>query len=293
MTSGALPAPSTNPSTVVRPRARRVGVGSIVTNAVLVLLALAVVLPVIYAVITALGRVPYSGYGANAAGAFGALGAAWNYGLMPQSAINSLIYSTSATIILWVVCMPAAYTLVLLNVPHRDLLLMLVLSALMIPIQVVMFPLFLDLLHVGLLDSYLGLVLGFVAFGVPLTTFQFAAYFKTLPRETVEAARVDGASAIQTLVHVVVPMSMPVVAMTGTINFVWTWNDILLPFIVIQSSDKKPLIAQLAVTTQSQYFSASVPVLAAAAVIGMAPTVVIYLVLQRQIVTGLAAGAVK
>jgi ABC-type glycerol-3-phosphate transport system permease component len=156
-----------------------------------------------------------------------------------------------------------------------------------------MFPLFVSFRDFGLVNTYHGLILGFVVFGIPLTTFQFAAYFKTLPREVLDAARVDGASALQSLFRVVLPMSKPILAVTGIINFVWTWNDVLLPFLVTQDSDKKPLVAQLAVITQSQFVSSSIPVLAAAAVLGFAPTVIVYVLAQRQVVRGLTAGAVK
>ncbi len=75
--------------------------------------------------------------------------------------------------------------------------------------------------------------LSVVVFGIPLTTFQFAAYFRTLPRETIDAAKVDGASTIQSLFRVVLTVSRPILAVTGIINFVWTYNEVLLPFLVI------------------------------------------------------------
>ena len=212
---------------------------------------------------------------------------------MPRSLINSIITSVGAVIILWIVCGLAAYAFTLLRFRGQSVLFLVVLSTLLIPVQVIMFPLFAEFRNFGLVNTYHGMILGFVVFGIPLTTFQFAAYFKTLPRETVDAARADGASALETLRFVVLPMSKPILAVTGIINFVWTYNDVLLPFLLITDSEVKPLVAQLAVITQSQFFASSVPVLAAAALLGFAPTVVVYLIAQRQIVRGITAGAVK
>ena len=256
-------------------------------------IAAVITLPVLSTILTALGTAPSTGYGPDTSVAFGALKGAWDYGAMPRTLVNSLIVSIGAVIVLWVVCSLAAYAFAQLRFRGREILFVLVLAMLLIPVQVIMFPLFKEFRDFGLVNSYHGLILGFVVFGIPLTTFQFAAYFKTLPRETIDAARVDGASTLQTLFRVVLPMSKPVLAVTGIINFVWIYNDVLLPFMLVQDAELKPLVAQLAVITQSQFFSSSVPVLAAAAVLGFAPTVVVYLIAQRQIVRGITAGAVK
>ncbi len=267
--------------------------GPIVAAMILALLAIAVLIPVLYTVATAFGRPSGAEYGPEATDLFWAIKSAWDLGLMPGSLINSLVTSVGAVISLWLVCSMAAYAFVFLQFRGRNLLFLLVLATLLIPVQVIMFPLFVQVRTLDLVNTQIGLIIGFLVFGIPLTTFQFAAYFRTLPRETIDAARVDGASTAQTLFRVVLPMSRPILAVTGIINFVWTYNDILLPFLIIQDSEKKPLVAQLAIITQSQYFSSSLPALAAAALLGFAPTVVVYLVGQRQIVRGMVSGAIK
>lgn len=272
---------------------RRPTTGALVATTILAILAIAVVLPVLYTVATAFGPASGAEYGPQANDLFWALRAAWELGLMPGSLINSIATSLGAVILLWVVCSLAAYAFAFMRFRGRELLFLAILATLLVPVQVIMFPLFIQVRTLGLVNTHFGLILAFVVFGIPLTTFQFAAYFRTLPRETIDAAKVDGASTLQTLFRVVLPMSRPILAVTGIINFVWTYNDILLPFLVIQDSEKKPLVAQLAIITQSQYFSSSLPALAAAALLGFAPTVVVYLVGQRQIVRGMASGAVK
>jgi ABC-type glycerol-3-phosphate transport system permease component len=272
---------------------QRFSIRSILAVAVMVALCVVVLAPILYAITSAFSTSPWDGYGPDTSNILGPMQAAWQYSLMPGSLLNSIITSTGAVILLWVVCSMAAYAFAMLHFRGREILFLLVLAALMVPIQVIMFPLFVQFRELGLNNTYHGLILGFTVFGIPLTTFQFAAYFKTLPHEVIDAAQVDGASAIQTLFKVVLPMSKPILAVTGIINFVWTWNDLLLPFMLIQDSEMKPLVAQLAIITQSQFFSSSIPVLAAAAVLGFAPTVVVYLIAQRQIVRGLTAGSVK
>jgi len=279
-------------SVAIRTR-RRVTGRSILAVVALTAISVAVLGPILYTIVTALEPSPWAGYGPDTSVAFGSILAAWTYGLMPGSIVNSMILSTAAVVVLWIVCSMAAYAFTLMRFPGRELLFLLVLATVMVPVQVIMFPLFIEYKDLGLLNSYHGMILAFVIFGIPLTTFQFAAYFKTLPREILDAARVDGASTLQTLFRVVLPMSKPILAVTGIINFVWTWNDVLLPFLFLQDSELKPLVAQLAVVTGSQFASASTHVLAAIALLGFAPTVIVYLIAQRQIVRGITAGSVK
>lgn len=292
MTWSTSVAEAAAPSPRRKPR-RLPTAGNVIAILILVVLAVAVILPVAYTVITALGRPSGASYGPEGDDLFWAIRAAWDHGLMPGSLINSVVTSLGAVVVLWVVCSLAAYAFTIMRFRGREFLFLLVLATLLIPVQVIMYPLFIQVRAFGLVDTHIGLILGFVVFGIPLTTFQFAAYFKTLPLETIDAAKVDGASTLQTLFRVVLPMSKPILAVTGIINFVWTYNDVLLPFLIIQTSENKPLVAQLAIITQSQFFSSSLPVLAAAALLGFAPTVAVYLVGQRQIVRGITAGAVK
>ncbi len=292
MTEPAAPPDQADVARDARGR-RRPSQGSIAAAVILALLAIAVLIPVIYTVVTAFGKASGAEYGPQANDLFWALRAAWNLGLMPGSLINSIVTSLGAVILLWLVCSMAAYAFAFMRFPGRNLLFLIVLATLLIPVQVIMFPLFVQVRTLDLVNTHIGLIIGFLVFGIPLTTFQFAAYFRTLPRETIDAARVDGASTAQTLFRVVLPMSRPILAVTGIINFVWTYNDILLPFLIIQDSEKKPLVAQLAIITQSQYFSSSLPALAAAALLGFAPTVFVYLIGQRQIVRGMVSGAIK
>lgn len=220
------------------------------------------------------------------------LSQAWHLAGMPGSLYNSLLTSIPAAILLWIVCGMAAFAVVHVRFKGRNAMLIIILMSILVPIQTVLFPLFVELRNMSLLNTYQGLILCFVTFGIPLTTFQFAAYFHAIPTSLIEAAKIDGANTFQILWRIIVPMSKPVLAVTGIVNVVWTWNDLFLPYTVISSSSKMPMTAQLAILSNQQ-FADSVPLLAAAAVLGVAPILVIYLFAQRQIISGLAAGGVK
>ena len=215
----------------------------------------------------------------------------WNRALLPGSVLNSLLITSLGVVSLWVVCVPAAFAVTRLHFPGRDLALLLLLAAVLVPLQTILQPLFALANNIGLVDQYYGLAIAYVAFGVPLTTFQLAAYFKYLPSETLEAARIDGASTLSMIWHVVLPMSGPVLATTGIINFVWIWNDLLLVVLLTSSPRHQTLTATLALIP-GQY-GVSAPILAASAIVGILPIAAFYLIAQRHIVRGLTAGAVK
>ena len=134
-------------------------------------------------------------------------------------------------------------------------------------------------------------MLTYVGFGIPLTTLLFAAYFRRLPRSVLEAARVDGASTLKILFQMVLPMSMPVVVTTGIFNVIWTWNELFLPLVLIQDPAKETFIQRLSLVP-GQYATNQADI-AAAAVVGMIPLLLVYLVAQRFVIRGMTAGALK
>jgi ABC-type glycerol-3-phosphate transport system permease component len=204
---------------------------------------------------------------------------------------NSLIVSTAGVVVLWFVGSLAAFAITKLRFRGRELVLLILLGSILIPIQVVMYPIFNLLRSFGWLNEYYGLILTFAAFGVPLTTFLFAAYFRGLPSEVIDAARIDGAGSFTTLRRVILPMSKPALATTGILNFVWMFNDLLIPLIVMQSPARQMYIPQL-VLVRGQ-FVAEPTLEAAGAFLAIAPLLIVFLFAQRQLVRGATMGAVK
>jgi ABC-type glycerol-3-phosphate transport system permease component len=145
--------------------------------------------------------------------------------------------------------------------------------------------------NLKLTNTYHGLALAFTVFSIPMTTYQLAAYFKGIPNELIDAAKIDGATGLQTIFRIILPIARPALITIGLINFVWTWNDLLLPLIMMQDMDMFPLILSLALLKGR--YGAPPPLIAAGVVIGIAPVAIAYLLAQEHIVKGMTLGAIK
>lgn len=261
----------------------------------LALIAIAIMLPLLLTVNVSLKtpkQYSHSSVGITSSPTLSNYVQVWHYAGMPRSLFNSLLTSGGAVIVLWVVAGFAAYAFAFLRFKGRGALFIGILATVMLPIQTILYPFFVQMIHLHLANEYYGLILAFTVFGLPLITFQFAAYFKTLPFEVIEAAKIDGASVVRIWMRVVMPMSKPVVATTGVIILVSTWNDLLLPLLVMSSSSREPLVTSLAILFDQQ-FVYDTPLLAASALMGMIPIVIAYLLAQRQLVQGITAGATR
>ena len=172
-----------------------------------------------------------------------------------------------------------------------ELLFLLILASMLIPIQTILYPFYLVVRNLGLLNQHAGLITAFVTFGIPVTTFQMAAYLRNVPDELIEAARVDGASLLQILLRVVVPICRPVLAVTGIINFIWMWNDILLPVLIMQTTESRTLM--IAAGLMRGQWGSSSTLISAGLALAVVPVVVMFLLAQRQIIQGMTVGAVK
>jgi raffinose/stachyose/melibiose transport system permease protein len=161
----------------------------------------------------------------------------------------------------------------------------------MLPMQTILYPFYVQVRDLKLLNQYYGLILTFTAFAVPMTTYQLAAYLKGIPDELIDAARIDGASSWQVLVKIILPIAKPALAAIGIINFVWMWNDLLMPLMVMQRPDRMTLIVSLSLLP-GQYGS-STTLVCAGVIIAVTPVILMYLVAQEQLVKGMTMGALK
>ena len=211
--------------------------------------------------------------------------------LLPAPLINSLVSSLSALGLLWILGGMAAYGCVMTRFAAKTPALLLIVASVLIPFQAILFPLFKTMLSLDLINSYFGLILTYVGFGLPLTTLLFAAYFRRLPAGVIEAARVDGASTARILFQIVLPMSLPVVAITGIFNFLWTWNEFLLPLVLLQDPSKQTFVERLALIPDR--YMTNQNEIAASAVIGIIPILFVYMLAQRFIIRSVTGGALK
>src|SRR5712691_6808053 len=216
--------------------------------------------------------------------------AAWRQAPFGHFYINSLVYtvvSGSAKLLQAIFC---AYAFAFLGFPRKNLVFLLLLVALMIPDEFTVLPNFLTLANVGWTDTYQGLLLpGFVsAFG----TFLLRQHFLSLPREVLDAARVDGAGHLRTLFNVVLPMSRPVLATLVLLTVVSRWNDYLWPLIITNTTEMRTLSVGIALLFQKESGTLWGLVMAGTLYVVL-PVLVLFLIVQRHIVEGIAAGAVK
>lgn len=204
---------------------------------------------------------------------------------------NSMVVTVSAVALGTAVSVLAAYPLARYTFRGRGVLAAYFLSGLMLPIRLGIVPVFYLLASLGMIDSRLGLVLVYAASGVPFTVFVLAAFYRQLPQELEEAARIDGAGELRTFAQVMLPLVRPAVATVVVFQFVPLWNDFFFPLVLLRSSDKATIPVGL--TTFFGQFQTDWAVLFAGLVIATVPLVVLFLVATKQIVAGLTGGMSK
>jgi multiple sugar transport system permease protein len=165
------------------------------------------------------------------------------------------------------------------------------LAALFIPFQVIMVPLTRVMADTGLVDTYPGLVLAYVAQFLPFTVFLMTSYYSTVPSEIVDAARIDGNTTFGVYRRIMVPIGRPALLSVGVLNALFCWNDVLIALLVMPSADHRTLM--VGVTSLRGQYSDDIPVFASGVLIAAVPVLLVYLFLQRQIADGVTAGATK
>ena len=202
---------------------------------------------------------------------------------------NSLLVSTVVTLLVVGLDAPAAYAYARLEFPGRRTLFSLLLLTLFLPEIMFLIPNFITIYNLGLLNSYPGVILPSLAgvFGV----FMLRQFFEGLPAEVEEAARIDGANQLQTFLFVMLPMARGAVATLAIITFLATWNDFLWPLLVLSDVEKQTVQVGLR-TLQGAYISEYGTVMAGAAIVA-APVLLLYVVLQRQIVRSVATTGIQ
>ena len=210
---------------------------------------------------------------------------------MLQAFVNTLWIAIPSTLIPLVLASMAAYAFSWLNFPFRDGLFLLVVALLMIPVQVAFIPLLKLFAPTGLLNSYGAIWLAHTAFALPFGIFLLRNFFITLPRDLIEAARIDGSSTVGIFRTIVVPLSVPAIAAYGIFQFLWVWNDLLMALVFVQRGDMWPMTK--AIQNLLSQYGTEWHLLAAGAFILMFVPLLVFFSLQRYFVQGLLAGSVK
>lgn len=204
-------------------------------------------------------------------------------------AMNSLVITVIAVVITVTINLLCGYAFAKFRFAGRDILFLAVLSALMIPFQVIIVPLFLVVSELGLLSDYWGVILprAAEAFGI----FMVRQFMVSIPDELLEAARIDGASELKIFFKIVVPLSKPIIAVLVIFTFMWRWNDFALPLIVMMKQEMYTV--QLGLNLLRGQFNTEWSMIMAIALLSLVPMLIIFTFFQRYFVQGISGSGLK
>jgi N-acetylglucosamine transport system permease protein len=215
---------------------------------------------------------------------------AWDKGV-GQYLLNSVIVVTGGVVLTMLLGSMAAYVLARYRFPGNRLLYYLFAAGMMFPVFLAIVPLFFVVQNLGMLSTYQGLILVYVAYSLPFTVFFMHAFFRTLPTAVAEAAFIDGCSHAGVFFRVMLPMARPGLLSIGIFNVIGQFNQFVLPSFL---SPERPVLAQgIATLLASQRYEGDWGALFAALTIAMVPVVVVYLLFYRQVQTGLTSATLK
>jgi len=203
---------------------------------------------------------------------------------------NTVGITLPATLLVVVISSLAAYAFAWLDFRGRDWLFIIIVALLVVPIQVALIPVAQLYGDVGLFGTIAGVVLFHVAFGLPFAIFLLRNFFAGIPRDLLEAARMDGAGEWRIFVKVILPLGLPAIASLGIFQFLWVWNDLLVA-LVFAGGNAKPLTVTL--QEQTRAFSSNIDVLASGAFLSLIVPLIVFFSFQRYFVQGVLAGSVK
>jgi ABC-type glycerol-3-phosphate transport system permease component len=260
---------------------------------VLILLALLTIFPLVWMLSTSI-KEPQDVFGGSLLPAtinLSTYSQVWTDMDFPSHFLNS-VFVTAMTVALVVAASTlAGYAFARFEFPGRDIIFYSFLAALIIPGQVILIPMFIFLKQIGLLNTLHGLSGSYLGGGLPFAIFLLRAFFKTLPGELADAAKIDGCSDLGVFLRIYLPLARPGIATVVIFQFVGTWNEFLFATTFISSPELKTLQSALYLVVGR--YSTDWTLLSAALTMAIAPVVVVYLLLQRQFVKGLTAGAIK
>ncbi|OUD02539.1 carbohydrate ABC transporter permease [Streptomyces swartbergensis] len=207
-----------------------------------------------------------------------------------SSLVNTVWITVPATLLVVIVGSLAGYAFAWMEFPGRDWWFLGVVGLLVVPVQVALIPIAELFGEIGIFGTVIGVVLFHVGFGLPFAVFLLRNFFAEIPRELLEAARLDGAGELRLFFRVVMPLGAPAIASLGIFQFLWVWNDMLVA-LIFSDSGSQPIT--VALQTQVRQFGNNIDVLAPGAFISMVVPLAVFFAFQRQFVSGVMAGAVK
>jgi multiple sugar transport system permease protein len=217
----------------------------------------------------------------------------FNQGIFTSALRNSIGIALIATTLAVFLAGLAAYAIARLDFPGKRIILAVALAVVMFPQVALVGPLYNLWRQIGLFDTWLGLIIPYMTFALPLSIYTLSAFFREIPWELEQAAQVDGATPAQAFRKVIAPLAMPGIATTYIIVFIICWNDFISVISLTSTSRAQTVPAAIALFPGVSQFSTPIGDIAAAAVVVTVPVMLLVILFQRRIVAGLTAGAVK
>lgn len=204
---------------------------------------------------------------------------------------NTLVVALSTTTIVVVISLLAAYSLTRLRFPGRALMARGVLFVYLIPGSLMLIPMYLIIVKAGLKDTFPGLIVANMSFSVPFCTWLMMGYLRTISGEIEEASLIDGCTRLRSLWYIVIPLSIPALVTASIFIFNNVWNEFIFALVLAQNDARKMISVGLSNFYRSDFYM--IGPMMAGSLIAMTPVVLLYILAQRYVVSGLAAGAVK
>lgn len=215
--------------------------------------------------------------------------ALFDNGAIVSSLWTTLWISIGGTILPIMIAALAGYAFAWLEFPGRDWIFIVVIALLVVPLQMALIPMFSLYNKLGLFDTVAGIVLYHTAFALPFAIFLLRNFFIGIPRDLMEAARIDGASEIRIFVRLILPLGLPAIASLAIFQFLWTWNDLLVALTFGRNT--QPIT--VAIFSQLRQFGANIDLIAPASFVSLIIPLAVFFAFQRYFVQGLLAGSVK
>jgi len=209
----------------------------------------------------------------------------------PRELLNSTIVCVFAIAIILVVSTMAGFAFAKLNYNRQTFVFLGIVAALLIPMQSIIIPAFVNLSKLHLLTSYFGAILMYAALGTPFATFLMTAYFRGIPDDVVEAGIIDGLNYGSIFRRIALPMAVPAIVTVIVLQFIQIWDDLLIGLLFLQNTDQRTITVGLGVLASGR--TTDIPVLMAGSLLSAIPAIVVFLVFQRFLINGLTAGIGK
>ena len=217
---------------------------------------------------------------------------AWTTGEIGRNFLNSVIVTAPSLAMVLLFGVGAAFAIEVMVWKGRNLTLLLFVSGIMIPGQMILIPLFITYFQLGISGTYWPMIITYTGLGMPLTVFMMAAYFRAIPRELFEAATIDGASMLRAFFSIGLPLVRNSLFTIGLVMFLSIWNDLLIALTFTTNSDLRPIQAGL-LNFAGEYGQLNYGPLFAGICINVFALLVLFIALNQKIMKGLAGGAVK